>query len=140
MNEELTVKKQLKISIPIALEYFINTLMTLVDTIVVTRLGTNAVGAIGAAGVIIDIMQMSIMALNISNTALLSKTIGENNTEKAKKITGNSILITLVISIITIIVVYFINPLLPGLFNVDKICTTYFIHIWLLLYLFHHYL
>ena len=29
MNEELTVKKQLKISIPIALEYFINTLMTL---------------------------------------------------------------------------------------------------------------
>ena len=125
MNEELTVKKQLKISIPIALEYFINTLMTLVDTIVVTRLGTNAVGAIGAAGVIIDIMQMSIMALNISNTALLSKTIGENNTEKAKKITGNSILITLVISIITIIVVYFINPLLPGLFNVDKICTTY---------------
>ena len=75
MNEELTVKKQLKISIPIALEYFINTLMTLVDTIVVTRLGTNAVGAIGAAGVIIDIMQMSIMALNISNTALLSKTM-----------------------------------------------------------------
>ena len=77
---------KLKISIPIALEYFINTLMTLVDTIVVTRLGTSAVGAIGAAGVIIDIMQMSIMALNISNTALLSKTIGENNTEKAKKI------------------------------------------------------
>ena len=27
MNEELTAKKQLKISIPIALEYFINTLM-----------------------------------------------------------------------------------------------------------------
>lgn len=60
MNEELTEKKQLKISLPIAFENFVNLLMTLIDTLVVTTLGTSAVGAIGAMGVIIDIMQMSI--------------------------------------------------------------------------------
>lgn len=125
MNEELTVKKQLKISLPIAFENFVNILMTLIDTIVVTTLGTSAVGAIGAMGVIIDIMQMSIQALNVSNIAVLSKTIGEKNTEKTKIITGNSIILTILISIITIVIVYFIRPVLPELFNVDKICITY---------------
>ena len=33
MEETLTIKKQLKISIPIALENFINILMTLIDTL-----------------------------------------------------------------------------------------------------------
>lgn len=125
MNEELTAKKQLKISLPIAFENFVNILMTLIDTIVVTTLGTSAVGAIGAMGVIIDIMQMSIQALNVSNIAVLSKTIGEKNTEKTKIITGNSIILTILISIITIVIVYFIRPVLPELFNVDKICITY---------------
>ena len=125
MNEELTVKKQLKISLPIAFENFVNILMTLIDTIVVTTLGTSAVGAIGAMGVIIDIMQMSIQALNVSNIAVLSKTIGEKSTEKTKIITGNTIILTILISIITIVIVYFIRPVLPELFNVDKICITY---------------
>lgn len=125
MNEELTAKKQLNISLPIAFENFVNILMTLIDTIVVTTLGTSAVGAIGAMGVIIDIMQMSIQALNVSNIAVLSKTIGEKNTEKTKIITGNSIILTILISIITIVIVYFIRPVLPELFNVDKICITY---------------
>ncbi len=125
MNEELTVEKQLKISLPIAFENFVNILMTLIDTLVVTTLGTSAVGAIGAMGVIIDIMQMSIQALNVSNIAVLSKTIGEKNNEKTKIITGNSIIITILISIITILIVYFIRPIFPELFNVDKICITY---------------
>ena len=125
MNEELTPKKQLKVSVPIAIEYFINTLMTLVDTLVAAKIGTSAVGAIGAAGVIIDIMQMSIQSLNVSNIAVLSKTIGEKNTEKAKQITGNSILITIAISLITIIIIYFANPVFPKLFNVDQIFITY---------------
>ena len=125
MNEELTAKKQLNISLPIAFENFVNILMTLIDTLVVTTLGTSAVGAIGAMGVIIDIMQMSIQALNVSNIAVLSKTIGEKNTEKTKIITGNSIILTILISIITIVIVYFIRPVLPELFNVDKICITY---------------
>lgn len=125
MNEELTAKRQLKISLPIAFENFVNLLMTLIDTLVVTTLGTSAVGAIGAMGVIIDIMQMSIQSLNTANIALLSKTIGEKNDEQSKIITGNSIIITIVISILTILLVYLIRPIFPGLFNVDKICITY---------------
>lgn len=125
MEEALTTKKQLKISLPIAFENFINILMTLVDTLVVTSLGTSQLGAIGAMAVVIDIMQMSIQSINVSNIALLSKAIGEKNNEQIKLITGNSIIITIVISTLTILLVYIIKPIFPILFNVDDICITY---------------
>ena len=62
MDEVLTTKKQLKISLPIAFENFINILMTLIDTLVVTSIGTSELGAIGAMAVVLNIMQMSIQA------------------------------------------------------------------------------
>lgn len=40
MNEELDIKKQVKISLPIAFESLINILMTLVDTLVISTIGT----------------------------------------------------------------------------------------------------
>lgn len=125
MEEALTTKKQLKISLPIAFENFINILMTLVDTLVVTSLGTSQLGAIGAMAVVIDIMQMSIQSINVSNIALLSKAIGEKNNEQIKLITGNSIIITIVMSILIILLVYIIKPIFPVLFNVDEVCITY---------------
>ena len=70
-------------------------------------------------------MQMSIQSINISNIALLSKAIGEKNENQMKLITGNSIIITFFISIITILFVYFIRTIFPEVFNVDKVCVTY---------------
>lgn len=125
MEEALTVKKQLKISLPIAFENFINILMTLIDTLVVTTLGTSELGAIGAMAVVLDIMQMSIQSINVSNIGLLSKAIGEKNNEQIKQITGNSIILTLGISIVTIVLVYLIKPIFPNIFNVNKVCITY---------------
>ena len=70
-------------------------------------------------------MQMSIQSINISNIALLSKAIGEKDKTQMKLITGNSIIITFFISIITILFVYFIRTIFPDVFNVDKVCITY---------------
>lgn len=125
MEETLSVKKQLKRSVPIATENFINILMTLVDTLVIATLGTNEIGAIGAMGVVLNIMQMSIQSINVSNMALLAKVQGEKNQEKMKLLTGNAVIITMLIAIISILVVYIIRPIFPPLFNVDKICITY---------------
>lgn len=82
MEETLSVKKQLKISIPIATENFINILMTLIDTLVIATLGTNELGAIGAMAVVLNIMQMSIQSINVSNMAILAKAQGEKNEKK----------------------------------------------------------
>lgn len=125
MDETINVKKQLKISLPIAFENFINILMTLIDTLVIATLGTSELGAIGAMGVVLNIMDMSIQSMNISNIALLSKAKGENDKKRINLQTGNSILLSIIISMITILIVILIKPIFPSLFNVDKICITY---------------
>lgn len=125
MNKVITAKKQLKISLPIAFENFINILMTLIDTLVISTLGTNQLGAIGAMGVILNIMNMPIQSMNISNIALLSKAKGENNEKRIKNQTGNSIILSIIIAIITIFIINIIKPFFPQVFNVDQICVTY---------------
>ena len=112
MEETLNVKKQLKISIPIATENFINILMTLVDTLVIATLGTNELGAIGAMAVILNIMQMSIESINVSNMALLAKSQGEKNQKQVKLLTGNAVMITILIAMAMILVVYGIRHVL----------------------------
>ncbi len=120
-------KKQLKISLPIAFEYVINIFMTLVDTIAVSILGTKELGAIGAMSVIINIMQMSIQTINVTNTTLVAKELGKKDHDRIKLISGNSLILTVIISLITILVVVCIKPIFPVLFNVDAICNTYLV-------------
>ena len=125
MEEIVDVKSQLKISLPIAFESLINILMTLVDTLVISMVGTKELAALGAMAVILNIMQMSIQTINVSNNTLVAKSLGEKDIDKLKLITGNSIILTLGISVITIILVFFMHPIFPILFNVDTIATTY---------------
>lgn len=123
--EVVDIKSQLKISLPIAFENLINILMTLVDTLVISTVGTKELAALGAMAVILNIMQMSIQTLNVSTNTLVAKSLGEKNINKLKLITGNSLILTLVISVFTIVVVFFIQPIFPPLFEVDAIATTY---------------
>lgn len=95
MEEIVNVKSQLKISLPIAFESLINILMTLVDTLVISIVGTKELAALGAMAVILNIMQMSIQTINVSNNTLVAKSLGEKNLDKLKLVTGNSLILTL---------------------------------------------
>lgn len=123
--ERINKKKQLEVSLPIAFENLMGVLMTLVDTVVISTIGIAEVGAIGAMSVILGIMEMGTHAIHVSNNTLVAREIGEEDKSQIKSFAGNSILMTLLLSLITIIVVYFISPIFPSLFNVDKVCITY---------------
>lgn len=127
MNDDINVRSQLKISLPIAFESLINILMTLVDTLVISLVGTTELAALGAMSVIINLMQMGIQTINVSTNTLVAKSLGEKNYNKTKLLIGNSIILTLIISLITMIVVFIIKPILPPLFKVDVIANTYLI-------------
>ena len=76
-------------------------------------------------GVIINIMQMSIQTINVSNNNLVAKAIGEKDNNRVKLMTGNAIIMTILVSMITILIVAMIEPVLPTLFKVDSICIIY---------------
>lgn len=123
--ERINKKKQLEVSLPIAFENLMGVLMTLVDTVVISTIGVAELGAIGAMSVILGIMEMGTHAIHVSNNTLVAREIGEEDKTQIKLFAGNSIILTILISIITISIVYFISPILPNLFNVDSVCITY---------------
>ena len=125
--ERINKKKQLEVSLPIAFENLMGVLMTLVDTVVISTIGVAEVGAIGAMSVILGIMEMGTHAIHVSNNTLVAREIGEEDKSQIKLFAGNSILMTILLSVITIIVVYFISPFFPKLFNVDSVCITYLV-------------
>lgn len=125
--ERINKKKQLEVSLPIAFENLMGVLMTLIDTIVISTIGVTELGAIGAMSVILGIMEMGTQAIHVSNNTLVAREIGEEDKTQIKLFAGNSILMTILLSVITIIVAYFISPFFPRLFNVDSICITYLV-------------
>lgn len=127
MEEKIDTKKQLKRSLPIAFENLINVLMTLVDTLAISTIGTKELGAMGAMAVVINIMQLSIQTINVTNSSLIAKAIGEKDNIKIKEISGNSIILTVIISLLTIVIAMVLKPIFPTVFNVDKICNVYLV-------------
>lgn len=125
MEEIKNINSQLKISLPIAFENLTNILMTLIDTIVISVVGIKELAALGAMNVILNMMQMSIQTINVSNSTLVAKSLGEKNTDKIKLFIGNSLIFAIGISIFIIVVVFLIHPIFPPLFNVDNIATVY---------------
>lgn len=125
--ERINNKKQLEVSLPIAFENLMGVLMTLIDTVVISTIGVIELGAIGAMSVILSIMEMGIHAIHVSNNTLVAREIGKDDKSQIKLFAGNAILMTVLFSIITIVVIYFLSPVFPSLFNVDKICITYLI-------------
>ena len=99
--------------------------MSLVDALVVANLGATELAALGAMIVIISLLQMAGQTINVSNNALVSKALGEGNTEKVKLITGNAVILTAISSLVLVILTFLISPLLPGLFKVSRISLTY---------------
>lgn len=115
-------KKQLKLSLPMAFENFITTLMSLIDTVVVANLGVKYLTAIGAISVVINILQIIPQSFSISNVALITKT---EDDKIQKKYLSNSINLCFYFSILCIIITLAISPVIPSLFNIDKIGNIY---------------
>lgn len=123
--ERINKKKQLEVSLPIAFENLMGVFMTLIDTIVISTIGVAELGAIGAMSVILGIMEMGTQAIHVSNNTLVAREIGKEDKTQIKLFAGNSIIMTILVSIITIIIVYIVRPTFPELFNVDSVCISY---------------
>lgn len=125
MCEITDIKSQLKISLPIAFENLISISMTLVDTLVISTLGVKELTALGAMAVVINLIQISAQTISVSNSVLVAKYIGEERNDRLKQVAGNSIILTIGISVLSIALIYIVCPTLPLLFNVDMIASTY---------------
>lgn len=125
MKQEITVKNQLKLSLPMAFEQLVNVLMTTIDTLVVGLLGVDAIASVGAMGTILNLLFIMPNTITVSNNAIIANLIGAKKNKEIQYTLGNSILLGVIFAIILLIITLGISPILPIIFNVEKTCLGY---------------
>ena len=114
LGEEKVLSLLVKFSIPAIIGMLVNALYAVVDRIFVG----NGVGSLGMAGAAIGlpitfILMACAMLIGIGANTLVSIRLGEQKKEEAEKIMGNALTLLIIIPIIlTIMGLYFLEPLL----------------------------
>lgn len=125
IDNNLTVRKQLSLSLPMAFEQLVNIFMTLIDTLVVGLLGTYEVACVGAMATILNILFILPNTIMTSNNVIIANYLGSKEKIKIKYTLGNSIIFGLVVGFLFSLIVIFISPVIPKMFNLKQSCIVY---------------
>lgn len=88
------------LAIPMMLEMAMESIFAVVDIAFVSRLGTDAVAAVGIAEVLITILYAIAIGLGTGVTAMVSRRIGAGDREGAASVTGQAIWVGALVSIV----------------------------------------
>lgn len=107
-----------KLLIPLIIEQLLNSLMGIIDTVMVSNVGSEAISAVSLVDSINILIIQLFTALAAGGVIICSHYVGSGNDNAAKSAAKQVILVTTVISIaITVIFLIFKNPLLSLIFG-----------------------
>jgi putative MATE family efflux protein len=86
------------LAIPMVLEMSMESLFAVVDIFWVSRLGSNAVAAVGLTESMLSIIYAVAMGLSAASTALVARRIGEQNREEAAKTAVQAVALSAVLA------------------------------------------
>ncbi len=88
------------LAIPMMLEMLMESIFVVVDIAFVSRLGTDAVAAVGITEAVITVLYAVAVGLGMGVTAMVSRRIGAGNRREAADVAGQAIWVGLVFSIV----------------------------------------
>ena len=97
------IKSMGKVSFPAAIETFLITLIGLLDTIMVSGVGTNALAGVTISQQPVFMALVVAMGLNAGITAIVARRFGEKDQDGAKRIVRHAILMSIIASVIMMI-------------------------------------
>lgn len=105
---------------PSMLEQLMHTAVQYIDMAMVGSLGTRATAAVGATTTVNWLVGSSISALGVGFLAQIAQFLGAGEQERAKKVAGQTVLVTLVTGIIFTVLTVCVSSVLPVWMQVDK--------------------
>lgn len=135
MTEQNTTNKQkirviLALAVPAMIENILQTIVGFVDTLFVSKIGLVEVTAVGIANAILAVYMAIFMALGTGTSALIARSVGAKDFEKAKSIAKQATWIAILIGLLFgLISLFFAEPLLKIMGaepNVLEVAVTYF--------------
>jgi putative MATE family efflux protein len=101
------------LSIPMVLEMMMESIFAVVDIFFVSKLGADAVAAVGITESILTIIYAIAIGFSMATTAIISRRIGEKRTDDASRAAVQAIIACLIISIpIAVLGIFFARDLL----------------------------
>lgn len=88
------------LAIPMMLEMAMESIFAVVDIAFVSRLGTDAVAAVGITEALITVLYAVAIGLGMGITAMVSRRIGAKDADGAAQVTGQSIWVGIVLSVL----------------------------------------
>ena len=118
-------KKYLDLALPSGFECIVGVLITMTDTFMISRFGSEIIASVGAMGTVIDFMYLVLQSINVSNNVIVARLLGRNNKEQAKITVGTALIIAIICSLICIILTLSISKFIPRMFLVNDIGLVY---------------
>ena len=101
------------LAIPMMLEMAMESVFALVDTFFVGRLGVDALTTVGLTEVMMTLVYSIGVGLSVAPMALIARFVGEKDPQKASRAAGQSIVLTLLLSVLVAVpAVWFAEDLL----------------------------
>lgn len=105
---------------PTMLEQLMQTAVQYVDTAMVGTLGTQATAAVGATTTVNWLVGSTISAVGVGFLSYISQACGADETEKAKRAAGQSVLAVLVLGLLFTAITLSLSSLVPVWMQVDE--------------------
>jgi putative MATE family efflux protein len=101
------------LAVPMILEMILESVFVIVDIFFVSKLGNDAITAVGITESVMTIVYSLAVGLGVATSAIISRRIGEKNTEQANKAAFQAIITGIIASIfITIAGIFFSEEIL----------------------------
>ncbi|MGL5042143.1 MAG: MATE family efflux transporter [Culicoidibacterales bacterium] len=110
----------LTLAVPIVISNFIQTASGMVNMIWVGKLGSDAVAAIGTAGFFINLAIAFSTLIIIGAGVRIAQSIGAKNQTEAFSYTKNSIILTIIISLVFSVIIGICSPMLIRFFEMNN--------------------
>lgn len=112
-SEQQILRRTLQIAWPSIVESFLVSLVGMIDTVMVSSLGSYAIAAVGLTTQPKFIGLAIFISLNVAVSAIVARRKGEGEQESANRVLTQSIIITLLLTIVvSIICVIFADPII----------------------------
>lgn len=122
-------KLLISLCIPIIIQQLISNSVNVIDTIMISSLGEASVASIGVANQFFFLFSMSLSGISGGAGVFISQFYGKNDVANIRKVTGFSVLLAIILSLIFLVPALVIPTSIINIFSYDpeviKLCIDY---------------
>lgn len=117
IRDRIFLRKALLIALPVALQGMLNTIVNLVDTLMIGQLGETTIAAVGLANKVFFVFSLLVFGVVSGSGVLAAQYWGNQDVKNIRKVTGLALLIALTGSILFVVPSIICPETIMGIFT-----------------------